>query len=128
MLIRSVKAYTDAFGPELVRTDKFLALAAAVTTPDDLKKRAGAAAEALKKYQDELKKLDAKLADPLTDVEKKELEVARTGTSDVGETLAVLSASTDDKIKGAYKEFMDARKAETDAGAKVDTACPPGIE
>ena len=123
-----IKAYTDAFGPELTRTEKFEALAKSVAGPPELKTRSETAAGHLRTYQDLLKKFDQKLSDPLTDSEKKELADAKGKTDDVGAVLAELSTSTDEPVKMAYKDFTTARQAEVDAGAKVDKACPQGID
>lgn len=123
-----VKAYTDAFAPELARTEKFEALAKAVAAPPELKTRSETAAKHLRTYQDLLKKYDQKLSDPLSDTEKKELVDAKAMTDDVGAVLAELSSNTDEAIKTAYNDFKTARSAEVDAGMKVDKSCPAGLD
>lgn len=123
-----LQAYTDAFAPELARTAKFEELAAAVTTPVELKDRAAKASKALRTYQDALKKFDAKLSDPLTDADKAELKAAQAGTDDISGVMAEVSQSKDEKVTAAVAAFLAARKTEVEAGGKVEKACPMGTE
>ncbi|CCG84609.1 protein of unknown function [Taphrina deformans PYCC 5710] len=125
----------SAFIPEKKRTEAFVALANSVTEPETLKERSQKASSALQSYQKILTAMDAKLSEPLTSEEKTQLEKAQDETNDVALTLKEIAKVTKDPahtanavMDSAYTAFMDARKAEIEAGHAVETACPQDID
>ncbi|BFZ53769.1 hypothetical protein PYCC9005_000800 [Savitreella phatthalungensis] len=123
-----VAAYKAAFEPEQIRTDKFVALAASVQSPADAKDRISKAAEALKAYQDVLKKVDANLADPIPEDDKTALKKAQAGTADVADALAQITTLDDAQVKKALADFTAARRAEMAATSDVVKKCPANVD
>ncbi|ORY82019.1 hypothetical protein BCR37DRAFT_393062 [Protomyces lactucae-debilis] len=123
-----VKAYQDAFEPELNRTSKYMALIKLVTTPPELVARATKAGEALQAYQTALKKVDADLAAPVSETDRQTLHETQRATEDVAPVLRELSNSTDEAVRTALKDFREARIIELKANAAVDAACPQDVE
>ena len=99
-----------------------------MTQPKDLKDRAQQAGEALSRYQETLKIIDAKLSEPISPEVKTRLAKDQEETSTVPNIVRELMSSQEPAVIAALKEFQDARKAEVLAGLDIDNNCPHDIE
>lgn len=110
------------------RTAQFAILAQAVTAPPELKERTDRAAAALQSYQDALRRIDEKLANPVSPEDKIALSKAQEGTKDIRPTLAEVAGQQDPKVKEAFQSFLEARQVEVEAAKVVKRVCPADVD